>query len=162
MSGGTGTGIVRPIKEDCVRRRGRTVARWATALVGLMSVVLAPAGCGGGGSTSTATIETVSPAEAADLASEAPAGLVVLDVRTPTEFAGGHLAGAVNLDYQAAGFADQLDALDRAAPYLLYCRTGNRSASVREMMRDLGFVEVHEIAGGIVAWAEAGLDIVLP
>jgi phage shock protein E len=155
-------GIVRPIKEDCVRRRGRTVARWATALVGLAWIVSAPAGCGGGGSTSTATIETISPAEAAGLVSEAPEGLVVLDVRTPAEFAGGHLAGAVNLDYQAAGFADRLAELDRAVPYVLYCRTGNRSAQVREMMRDLGFAEVHEIAGGIVAWAEAGLGIVLP
>jgi len=125
-------------------------------------IMLALAGCGGDSGTSTATIETISPAEAAELLDEAPAGLVVLDVRTPGEFAGGHLADAVNLDYQAVGFAGELGALDRGAPYLLYCRTGNRSAQVREMMRDLGFAEVYEIAGGTVAWAGAGLAVVVP
>jgi len=125
-------------------------------------IMLALAGCGGDSGTSTATIETISPAEAAELLDEAPAGLVVLDVRTPGEFAGGHLADAVNLDYQAVGFAGELGALDRGVPYLLYCRTGNRSAQVREMMRDLGFAEVYEIAGGTVAWAGAGLAVVVP
>ena len=134
---------------------------WA---VGLVTTLILPAwaGCGGDSGTSTATIETISPAEAAELLDDPPPGLVVLDVRTPGEFAGGHLADAVNLDYQAAGFADELGALDREVPYLLYCRTGNRSAQVREMMRDLGFASVHEIGGGIVAWTEAGLAVVAP
>lgn len=140
-----------------MRRRGLWAAGWVIA-----AVVLALGGCGGESGTSTATIETISPGEAADLLEEAPAGLVVLDVRTPDEFAGGHLADAVNLDYQAAGFAGELGALDRDLPYLLYCRSGNRSAQVREMMRGLGFAEVYEMAGGIVAWAEAGGAVVGP
>ncbi len=86
----------------------------------------------------------------------------MLDVRTPEEFASGHLAGAVNLDFYAPSFADDLAALDREAPYLLYCRSGNRSGQAREMMRSLGFAEVHEIAGGINAWVEAGLPVVAP
>lgn len=125
-------------------------------------ILLVLAGCGGDSGTSTATIETISPTEAAELLNDPPADLVVLDVRTPDEFAGGHLADAVNLDYQAAGFAGELSALDRGASYLLYCRTGNRSAQVREMMSDLGFAEVYEIAGGIVAWTGAGLAVVVP
>ena len=134
---------------------------WAVGLVTTL-ILAALAGCGGESGTSTATIETISPAEAAELLDDPPPGLVVLDVRTPGEFAGGHLADAVNLDYQAAGFADELGALDREVPYLLYCRTGNRSAQAREMMRDLGFASVHEIGGGIVAWTEAGLAVVAP
>jgi rhodanese-related sulfurtransferase len=47
-------------------------------------------------------------------------------------------------------------------PYLLYCRSGNRSAQAREMMRGLGFAEVYEIDGGITAWTEAGLGVVAP
>ena len=134
---------------------------WAAGLVAAV-ILLALAGCGGDSSTATASIETISPAEAADLLGAPPDGLVVLDVRTPDEFATGHLPDAVNLDYQSAGFADGLGALDREAPYLLYCRTDNRSGEVREMMRSLGFRDVHEIDGGIVAWAEAGLPIEMP
>lgn len=133
--------------------------RWAAGLVTAV-ILLALAACGGDSSADTATIETISPAEASGLLEDPPADLVVLDVRTPAEFAEGHLPDAVNLDIQAAGFADDLAALDREVPYLLYCRTDNRSGRAREMMRDLGFAEVYEIDGGIVAWAEAGLAVV--
>ena len=135
--------------------------RWAAGLVTAL-ILLALAACGGDSSAGTATIETISPAEASGLLEDPPAGLVVLDVRTNDEFAEGHLPNAVNLDIQAAGFADDLAALDREVPYLLYCRTDNRSGRAREMMRDLGFAEVYEIGGGIVAWAEAGLAVVAP
>lgn len=130
----------------------------------LLTLLMVTVGCGGGTEavTDRAVIETISPAAASGLVESAPAGLVVLDVRTPGEFAAGHLAGAVNLDIYAATFADDLAALDREAPYLLYCRTDNRSGQVREMMRSLGFREVHEIDGGIVNWAEAGLPVVTP
>jgi rhodanese-related sulfurtransferase len=122
------------------------------------------AGCGGGTGTTTPerVIETIDPDMAAAMLEAPPAGLVVLDVRTPEEFAAGHLAGAVNLDFYAATFADDLAALDREVPYLLYCRSDNRSGQVREMMRSLGFILVYELDGGILAWAEAGLPLVVP
>ncbi len=138
-------------------RRGR----WAAGLVTAV-ILSALAACGGDSSAGTATIETISPAEASGLLEDPRAAPVVLDVRTPGEFAAGHLPGAINLDYQAAGFADDLAALNREVPYLLYCRTDSRSGRAREMMRNLGFVEVYEIDGGIVAWAEAGLAVVAP
>lgn len=134
----------------------------ARSLVLAGVVALLVAACGSTSGTAAATIETVSPGRAAEIIEEARPGLVILDVRTPEEFAGGHLAGAVNLDYYAPGFADALAALDREAPYVLYCRTDNRSAEVREMMRNLGFSEVHEVDGGIVAWVEQGLPFVRP
>lgn len=127
-------------------------------LAGLAALVAAA--CSSAGGTATATIETVSPARAAEIIAEGRPGLVLLDVRTPEEFAAGHLANAANLDLYGPGFADALAALDRATPYVLYCRTDNRSAEVREMMRSLGFAEVHEIDGGIVAWAEEGRPLV--
>ncbi|HUU62085.1 MAG TPA: rhodanese-like domain-containing protein [Acidimicrobiia bacterium] len=132
--------------------------RWRVSAARLVTtlILLALAGCGGDSGTSTAIIETVSPAEAAEIIGEGRSDLVILDVRTPDEFAAGHLSDAVNLDYYSPSFADSLAVLDRDATYVLYCRTGNRSAEVREMMRGLGFAEVHEIAGGFVAWDEAG------
>jgi len=130
--------------------------------VAALAMALALAACGGWAGTATGVIETVSPAEAAGIVGEGRPDLVVLDVRTAEEFAAWHLADAVNLDYYAAGFADELAALDRDLPYLLYCRTGNRSAQVREMMRGLGFTEVHDLGDGIVAWVEAGGAVVAP
>jgi rhodanese-related sulfurtransferase len=139
---------------------------WRAAAAAAVVAALAAAGCSGGddggGAVREAVIETISPGDAAGLLADAPDGLVVLDVRTPEEFAAGHLAGAVNLDFYAAGFAADLAGLDRETPYLLYCRSGNRSAETREMMRDLGFLAVHEIAGGISSWVEAGLPVETP
>ena len=137
---------------------GRAVMLLVTGLL-LAAVVV---GCGAGSATSVDLVETVSPARAAEIIGEGRPGLVVLDVRTPEEFAAGHLASAVNLDMYAPGFADALALLDRETPYVLYCRTDNRSGEVREMMRSLGFTEVHEIDGGIVAWVEGGRPFVRP
>ncbi|MBN2113759.1 MAG: rhodanese-like domain-containing protein [Acidimicrobiia bacterium] len=139
------------------------MGRWVVPALVVAGAVLV-AGCGGGAEAATRepVIETISPVEAADLLADPPAGLVILDVRTPEEFAAARLADAVNLDFYATTFADELAGLDRSVPYLLYCRTDNRSAEVREMMRSLGFLEVHEIDGGIVAWAEAGLPFEAP
>jgi rhodanese-related sulfurtransferase len=135
---------------------------------GVRSLVLAGvatllvAACGGTSGTGGATLETVSTARAAEIIGEGRPGLVVLDVRTPEEFAAGHLANAVNLDFYNPGFPTALAALDRETPYVLYCRTDNRSAEVRELMGNLGFTEVYEIDGGIVAWAEEGRPFVRP
>ena len=140
------------------------MGRRGLLVVALAALVVLAAGCGGGAETTVreALIETISPADAADLIAAAPAGLVVLDVRTPDEFAAGHVAGAVNLDFYAPTFSIDLTALDAEVPYILYCRSGNRSADAREMMRSFGFLEVHEIAGGINAWVEAGLPVETP
>jgi rhodanese-related sulfurtransferase len=111
--------------------------------------------------TDTGALETVSAQEAQGVIDQAPADLVVLDVRTPEEFDSGHLANAVNVDFYAADFADQLAGLDKDVPYVLYCNSGNRSGEALDMMADLGFAQVTEVDGGIQAWAAAGLPIVL-
>ncbi len=110
--------------------------------------------------TTTQTIELVSPADAAQVITDDPAGLVVLDIRTLEEFNDAHLADAVMVDFYAEDFADQLDTLDKDVPYVLYCRTGNRSSDAVNTMEDLGFVEVYEIDGGIVNWYDQGYPVV--
>jgi len=120
----------------------------------LLGVVVAAAACGGG---TTAVIETVDAVTAGNLADEP--GTVVLDVRTPQEFAEGHLIDAVNVDFSAADFADRIAALDRTTAYVVYCRSGNRSTQAMDLFRQLEFTDVHEIDGGILAWAAAGLPI---
>lgn len=88
--------------------------------------------------------------------------MVVLDVRTPEEFADGHIEGAINIDFYAADFESMLAELDREAEYVMYCRSGNRSAQTATIMRRLDFAQVDEIEGGILSWVAAGLPVVAP
>ena len=100
----------------------------------------------------------LSPAEAkAYLESDKP---VLLDVRTPDEYAAGHLETAVSADYYAPDFKDKLNKLDKTAKYLIYCRTGKRSAAALKIMQELGFSDARDIAGGITAWISAGYPVV--
>jgi rhodanese-related sulfurtransferase len=121
----------------------------------LLAGALLLGACGG----DTATFELTSAPDAQELVAEPPPGLVVLDVRTPEEFDSGHIADAANLDFYEPDFATSLDTLDKELPYFVYCRSGNRSATTIETMRDLGFTEVYELEGGIISWAEAGYPI---
>ena len=102
------------------------------------------------------SIRVVDPDEALELVDNPPEALAIIDVRTPDEFEAGHLADAVLIDIYRDDFAQQLDALDRTTPYLIYCRSGNRSEQARQIMTDLGFTNVTDIAGGYEAWQAAG------
>lgn len=89
-----------------------------------------------------------------------PADLVILDVRTQEEFDEGHLEGAIMIDFYRDDFAEQLAQLDPEVPYLLYCRSGNRSGQTTATLSDLGFLNVADIDGGILAWNDANLTTV--
>lgn len=101
----------------------------------------------------------VPPADAASIIDAAPEGLIVLDVRTPEEFAEGHLADAINIDIADPAFGARLEELDPNSTVVLYCRCGNRSARAREVMAEMGFTDVADVGGGIVAWTTAGLPL---
>ena len=113
----------------------------------------------GGTSTVESAIALVPPAEAAQVLEDRSPEVVLLDVRTPEEFAEAHVPGSVNIDFYAADFAEQLDTLGKDVPYVVYCRSGNRSDSTMDIMRDLGFSEVWDVDGGIIAWSQAGLPL---
>lgn len=82
--------------------------------------------------------------------------VVVIDVRTPEEYGAGYIAGARNIDFRGEGFVSELEKLDKKKPYALYCRTGNRSGQALALMREMGFTDVADLDGGIVAWESAG------
>ena len=102
-------------------------------------------------------IRLVSAQDGASIQSNPPEDLVILDVRTAEEFDEGHLEGAVMIDFYGDDFADQLADLDPEVPYLLYCRSGNRSGQTTAIMETLGFTDVADVDGGINSWTEAGL-----
>ena len=83
----------------------------------------------------------------------------VLDVRTPGEFAEGHLDGAVNVDVQADDFVERVEAmgLPEDAPVYLYCRSGGRSGKATAILRGLGHRGAQNV-GGFQSLADAGAE----
>ena len=105
--------------------------------------------------------EVLTPAAASKLMQTRGAdhNFTILDVRTPEEYAAGHIPGAVLLDFNAPDFADKAERLPKIATYLVYCRSGNRSAKAAVMLREKGFPEVLEINGGMLEWQKEGLPV---
>lgn len=129
-----------------------------------LTATLALTGCGsssGSAGSSVTAVDGVKHLGVDDFASLASTpGVVVLDVRTPEEFASGHLANATVLDFRGPDFATKLGALDKNATYAVYCHSGNRSGQALEQMKAAGFVHVADLEGGITAWNQAGRTIV--
>ena len=100
----------------------------------------------------------VTPQQALDLSQDPD--VVVIDVRTPEEFAEGHIEGAEMIDFYADTFAAEIAALDPDETYLLYCRSGNRSGQTATMMEQLGFEQVYDMDGGVNAYGGQGLPLV--
>jgi len=96
--------------------------------------------------------------------SELSKDTVIIDVRTPAEFASGHLDGAVNIDVQSPDFAAQMMELDPNGDYFVYCRSGNRSGQAIAQMNQMGFNGENLTNGGSVENASelSGIDIVVP
>lgn len=88
------------------------------------------------------------------------AGTIVIDVRTPAEYASGHLEGALNIDVQSPDFAAQVSELDPNATYFIYCRSGNRSGQAIAQMANMGFSDMTN--GGSVEQATnySGIPVV--
>lgn len=86
-------------------------------------------------------------------------GVVLIDVRTPEEFAAGHIDGAVNYNVEGPDFAAQIAALDPSGTYAVYCHSGNRSRTAVAAMSQAGIPGVYELDGGITAWSAAGYPV---
>lgn len=94
----------------------------------------------------------VSPAKAARILKKQ--NVEVLDVRTKAEVEAGHLPNAKNLDFKSEEFSASINTLAKDKPYLIYCRSGVRSAKAAELMKSMGFTTVYEIEGGITAYQQ--------
>jgi rhodanese-related sulfurtransferase len=119
----------------------------------LIASVLLLAGC----SSSTGAID-LGVSEFSTKVAEA--GVITLDVRTPIEFAEGHIEGARLIDFQSGNFENEIAALDKNATYAVYCRSGNRSGQAVKVMQDAGFTNVFNMNGGVIEWANAGFPLV--
>lgn len=75
-----------------------------------------------------------------------------LDVRTPAEIAKGKIAGALEIDYRADGFEEKVKDLDKDIDYVVYCKSGGRSAKAQAIMKNNGFINTYNMTGGYTAW----------
>jgi rhodanese-related sulfurtransferase len=124
--------------------------RVLTATIVLVAAV-AIAACSAGSTTAVRTVE-------ADEAVALLGTRTIIDVRTPAETAHGTIAGAITIDFQAGDFRERVAELERDGSYLVYCRSGNRSAQAAAVMAELGFTDVVD-GGGFDALVAAGAPI---
>lgn len=85
---------------------------------------------------------------------------LVLDIRTPDEFAEGHIEGAQNVDFLGGKFAEEIAKLDKSKNYLVHCRSGGRSGKSLETFKKLGFKSIKHLDGGIADWIKAKYPVV--
>jgi rhodanese-related sulfurtransferase len=85
--------------------------------------------------------------------------VVVLDVRTPAEFAQGRIANSINIDVLSDYFMSDVAGLDKGVEYAIYCRSGKRSVDAAIAMDELGFSTIN-LMGGIIAWHESNREII--
>jgi rhodanese-related sulfurtransferase len=84
------------------------------------------------------------------------AGVVIVDVRTATEFDEGHKLNALNIDVESMNFDSDLEGLDKSVTYALYCRSGNRSSIAAGKMADAGFTSILNAQVGFIDLLGAG------
>lgn len=83
----------------------------------------------------------------------------LLDVRTPQEYAGGHIDGALNIDVRSDDFRRMVEKkLSKDSTILVYCRSGRRSMDAAEILTKLGY-KVVNLKGGIIGWEKDGLPV---
>lgn len=99
------------------------------------------------------------PAKAFAQSLDSAAHKQVIDVRTPEEFQSGHIAAAKNINIYDADFKARLEKLNKAQPVFVYCKVGGRSAKAAKMLHDLGFTNVYDLEGGMMAWEKNKLPL---
>ena len=83
----------------------------------------------------------------------------LIDVRTVGEYAGGHLEGSQNIDISSSEFTKEIEKLDKTQPVFVYCLSGGRSASASRKLVSMGYSNVYDMKGGIMAWKRAELPV---
>ena len=125
-------------------------------LIASFAALILLAGCS---STGSATTVNLNVSEFSQKITEPD--VIILDVRTPEEFASGHIEGALNIDFNSGNFANEITRLNPSENYAIYCRSGSRSGQAASIMHKAGFHDVSNLNGGVIDWTNAGLPLVL-
>jgi rhodanese-related sulfurtransferase len=135
-----------------LEQRERRLIYAAIALAVVASILFVPSLLPSGDGYGDITVQ-----EARSLIEDKPY-LVILDVRTASEYEDGHIEGAINIPVQE--LSAHLDELSREDELLVYCRTGNRSKQAVDILQDVGFTKIYHMNAGITGWIEAGYPVV--
>lgn len=128
-----------------MKRNTLSAIKIATATLGAAALMLGLSSCSSAGQ------------EPVQLSEDA----IVLDVRTPEEFAGGHLEGAQLLDFNSGEFAAALPSLDPEAEYVIYCRSGNRAGQAMALMQRDGIENATNLGSLEQAAQATGIAVVV-
>ena len=149
-------------------------APFALAGAAALALTLAVSGCSSDSASDSASESVVQTADGTVAPPETPVrvgvtdfadviaspDVTIVDVRTPEEFAQGHIEGAVNIPVEYADFTDQVSQLDADSTYAVYCRSGNRSQTAVDQMSGVGVNGIYELESGTNGWAAAGQPLV--
>ena len=109
-----------------------------------------------GGDSEPATAVSISPAEL-KVRRESGAAPIVIDVRTPNEYASGHIPGAINIPFDQV--AQRITEIESTEGVALYCMFGPRAQKGESALLAVGYEKVFHIEGGLAAWKAAGLPV---
>jgi len=149
-------------RRNPVLKMMRSTFILCTGLLGLVLIVGSchPAEKAGSRSEKTGPppVETMTAQELqAQLAAAVPP--LVLDVRTPAEFASGHVPGARNIPFdEVPGRLDELEGF-REGTVVLYCQSGHRAGIATATLQGAGFTHLAHLAGDMPGWAASGLPV---
>jgi rhodanese-related sulfurtransferase len=125
-------------------------------LIASFASIILLAGCS---STGSATTVNLNVSEFSQKITEPR--VIIVDVRTPEEFASGHIEGALNIDFNSGNFANEITRLNPSETYAVYCRSGSRSGQAASIMHKAGFHDVSNLNGGVIDWTNDGLPLVM-
>lgn len=83
----------------------------------------------------------------------------IIDVRTPEEFAEGHIDNAANVNWLGDHFIADAEKFDKTKPVFAYCKSSARSKKASEKLQELGFKNIYELEGGFMKWSAEGLNV---
>lgn len=122
---------------------------WSFLIISAMMIVLA--GCGNAvEAPPLPSFQSIAPEEALERL-ENEQGIILLDVRTPAEYAEGHIPGSLLIPLQTLEEQASLQLTDRDTPIFVYCRSGQRSLEAAKILVEQGYTQVYDL-GGIIDW----------
>ena len=130
-----------------IKQRINRLIFYLVILIGLNAFMLGVVEAGGFGLSAREFKSMLDHKKTAD-------DLILLDIRTPQEFAKGRIKGAMLIDYYGGEFVERLKKLDRNRTYLIYCRSGNRTGRSLAIFKRLGFTQVYHLEGGLIGWVK--------
>ncbi len=86
-------------------------------------------------------------------------GVTVIDIRTPDEYASGHIPDVIHIDFYDDSFLEKMKANDIDKPIVIHCASGGRSAKAAKMLNEAGFSKIYDYTGGFSDWSSKGLKI---